>query len=91
MPPPGNQLEALAERIVPIMQDFGLSGFVLIGYMETTDGPMRRVCVANTAKNPAFEDGLRPMIHAAHLWGAQPAVSGRPDENPPPPPAEDRQ
>lgn len=66
------------------MQDFGLSGFLIVGYLEDGDGRLRRVCIANAAKNPAFEDGLRPMIHAAHIWGAQPAVSGRPADEPPP-------
>lgn len=82
MPPPGHQLNGLAERIVPIMQDFCLSAFVIVGYMETEDGKIERVCIANTARNPAFEDGLRPMIHAAHVWGAMPSITGRGDEPP---------
>lgn len=73
-------MAALAERIVPIMQDFGLSAFCIVGYLEDADGNLRRVCIANTAKNPAFEDGLRPVIHFAHAWGAVPAVEGRPQE-----------
>lgn len=73
-------MTALAERIVPIMQDFGLSAFIIIGYLENGEGRLQRVCIANTAKNPAFEDGLRPLIHHAHIWGAQPAVSGLPDQ-----------
>ncbi len=80
MPPPGHQLSALAERIVPIMQDWGLSAFVIVGYLEDADGKLQRVCIANTAKNPAFEDGLRPVIHFAHAWGASPAITGRTDE-----------
>jgi hypothetical protein len=69
---PGDQMTALAERVVPIMQDYGLSGFVLIGYLSDADGGLKRVCIVNTARNPAIEDGLRPLIHAAHVWGAVP-------------------
>lgn len=76
-------MTALAERIVPIMQDFGLSAFVIVGYLEDGQGNLRRVCIANAAGNPAFEDGLRPLIHAAHIWGAQPAISGRHVDEPP--------
>jgi hypothetical protein len=65
------------------MQEMGLSGFVLVGYLEDGEGRLQRVCIANTAKNPAMEDGLRPLIHAAHVWGAMPAISGRPEEPPP--------
>lgn len=85
MPPPQDQMTALAERIVPIMQDFGLSAFVLVGYLSDADGNLQRVCIANAAKNPAFEDGLRPVINFAHMWGAQPAIGGRhvPTELPP--------
>lgn len=65
-------MEGLAQRIVPIMQDFGLSGFVLVGYLSDADGNLKRVCIANTMKNPAFEDGLRPLIQFAHIWGVTP-------------------
>ena len=77
MSSPGDSMTALAERIVPIMQDFGLSAFVMIGYLEDADGTLCRVCIANTAKNAAFEDGLRPLIHFAHVWGAQPPADGK--------------
>lgn len=63
-------MTALAERIVPIMQDFGLSAFVIVGYREDGEGKLQRVCIANTGQNPAFEDGLRPVLHFAHMWGA---------------------
>lgn len=84
MPPqPDNALQGLAERIVPIMQDFGLSAFVIVGYISDPDGNLKRVCIANTMRNPAFEDGLRPMIACAHAWGAQPAAPFRDPSSPP--------
>lgn len=69
--PPSHMTE-LAQRVVPVMQEYGLSAFVLVGYHEDADGKIQRVCIANTARNPAFEDGLRPIIHFAHVWGAIP-------------------
>lgn len=80
MPPP-DAMTALAHRIVPIMQDHGLSAFVLAGYLSDADGNLKRVCIANTMRNPAFEDGLRALIQFAHLWGSVPRV--QPPESPP--------
>lgn len=74
---PVQQMEALKASIVPRMQELGLSAFVIIGYLETENG-LDRVCIANTAKNPAFEDGLRPAIHFAHMWGASPLPPEKP-------------
>lgn len=56
---------------MPLLQEFGVVSFVLVGYLEGPDGKLQRICVANTAKNPAFEDGLRPAIAFANAWGAQ--------------------
>ena len=53
---------------------------MLVGYLEDGEGKLQRVCIANTQKNPVFEDALRPIISFAHLWGAQPPVA--PEENP---------
>lgn len=72
MPPTPEQMTALAERIVPIMQDYGLSAFVIVGYLSDAEGNLQRVCIAQTGHNPAIEDGLRPMIAAAHIWGGVP-------------------
>lgn len=65
-------MDALAQRVLPILQEYGLSAFVLIGYLEDAENRLQRVCIANTGKNPAFEDGLRPAIQFAHMWGATP-------------------
>lgn len=64
------QMKGLAERVLPLLQEFGVSAVVIVGYAEV-DGGLKRICIANCAKNPAFEDGLRPMIHAAHIWSQQ--------------------
>jgi hypothetical protein len=69
-------MRAMGERVVPIMQEFGLTAFVVVGYVETDEG-LKRVCIANDGGNPAYQDGLRPVIHFSHLWAGS---------SPPPPP-----
>lgn len=71
----------LAHRVVPVMQEYGLSAFVLIGYRENNDGKLNRVCIVNTGNNPAYEDGLRPLIAFAHAWGAIPPIANPSDES----------
>lgn len=73
-------MRAMGERVVPIMHEFGLTAFVLVGYAETEAG-LRRICIANDAGNAAYQDGLRPVIHFSHLWAASAAP---PDPQEPP-------
>lgn len=81
--PPADQLEPLARRILPVMQEFGLSAFVLVGYLEDGQGKLQRVVIANTQRNPAFEDGLRPVMHFAQIWGASSASFAPNPDSPP--------
>lgn len=71
-------MKALGERIIPVMQEHGLSAFVIVGYAEDGEGNLRRVCIANTGPNPAFQDGLRPVIAFAHAWGSDPVRHQQP-------------
>lgn len=75
-------MQALAERVLPLFAEYGVTSFVLVGYQEDGEGTVRRVCIANTAKNPAYEDGLRPVIHFAHMWNAVavPPIQPPPEE-----------
>jgi hypothetical protein len=79
------QLTYLREQALSRLSEGGVEAFVLVGYLRTEGGELQRVCLADTAKNPAFEDGLRPVIHFAHMWGATPQ---RPTAEEPPPASE---
>lgn len=74
------QLTYLREQALPRLSEGGLEAFVIVGYLRTGDGEIQRVCLANTGKNPAYEDGLQKLIAFAHMWGAQPRAP-----QPPPP------
>lgn len=76
------QMAELGKRIVPIMQEYGLVAFVIAGYVEDGDGKVKRFCVAQTGGNPAFEDGLRPLINFSLIWAA-PSKNQSPDNEPP--------
>lgn len=73
-------MNALAERVLPLFAEYGVTGFVLLGYAEDGEGKLRRICIAQTGKNPLMEDALRPAIHFAHVWGTA-AVEFRPSPN----------
>lgn len=83
MMPPPNQLSGLAERAIPLLNEFGLEGFVLFGYLADAGGSLRRVCIANTAGNPAFEDGLRQFLVMGQIWGASSASLAPNPDSPP--------
>jgi len=73
-----SQMQELAKRIIPVMQEYGLSAFVIAGYFEDGEGGIKRGLIVNTQRNPAFEDGLRPIIQIAAIWGATPQAGNRP-------------
>lgn len=66
------QLTYLKEQALSRLSEGGIEGFVLVGYLRLEGGALQRVCLANTANNPAMEDGLRGVINFAHMWGATP-------------------
>jgi len=71
------QLEILRAQIIPRMHDAGVESFVIVGYLRDEDDKIQRICIANSGNNPAYEDGLRPIIQVAGIWSGQ---------IPPPPP-----
>jgi len=72
MPSPGDQMNALAQRVLPLFAEYGITAMVIIGYQEDGEGNVKRVCIAQTGNNPAYQDALRPAIHFAHMWGSEP-------------------
>lgn len=73
-----DHMRALGERVIPILQEFGVTGFVLTGYVENSDGKRERILFVNTQGDPAMEDGLRPLIQFGHMWSHGPQQG--PDE-----------
>jgi hypothetical protein len=65
------QLEMLRAQIVPRMQDAGIEGFVMVAYLRDAEDKIQRVCIAHCGNNPAYEDGLRPIIQVAGIWSGQ--------------------
>jgi hypothetical protein len=79
------QLEkAIRERIAPILQEMGVEGCVIAGYIQTGDRRTGKFTsmFANPA-NIAVEDGLKPLLAFAGMWSAPP----REFAAPPPPEA----
>jgi hypothetical protein len=65
------QLEILRAQIYPRMHDAGIEAFVLVAYLKDADDKIQRVCIAHSGNNPAYEDGLRPIIQVAGIWSGQ--------------------
>jgi hypothetical protein len=70
----------LKERVVPMLSEIGVEGFVIAGYV--TDGDRRSgrfaMCIANS---PPVEDGLRQLATFAGMWAA-PAAEFAPPAKP---------
>lgn len=67
------------ERAIPVLQEMGISGFVISGYIENGEGKTGRfaTCVATT---PPVEDGLRQLATFAGMWAAPAAEFAPPDK-----------
>lgn len=73
----------LQERVVPLLEELGIEGFVLAGYATDGDGHMGRFAVGQTNRNAAIEDGLRQMCHIATMWSAPAQEFGPPSAKEP--------
>lgn len=70
--------EEIKKRIVPQLQEMGVTGFVLCGYMELGDGSKSRLLLVHDAGDPAIADGLRPLAMHGAVWGG--LLGGTPHE-----------
>lgn len=71
------------ERVAPMLQEMGVEGFVIAGYMTDGERKFGRFALSVTT-NPMAEDGLLPLTRFAAMWSAPAAEFA-----PPPPLHED--
>lgn len=82
MPPPEEETEAqraqraeaqrmieeIKKRIGPQLEEMGIEGFVLAGYISTGDGKRSRIILGNDGGDPSIKDGLTPVNTAILIW-----------------------
>lgn len=82
MPPPDGEPDAEAalraegrrmtdeikKRISPQLEEMGVEGFLLIGYIRTGDGKRNRLMMVSAGDDPAIADGLEPVARAGAVW-----------------------
>lgn len=67
----GTALAEVGRRIVPILEEFGIEGFVMTGYIRCNDGKLERFSAACTTKdNAAINDGLAKVAAFSTMWAA---------------------
>jgi hypothetical protein len=93
MPPPSEDEAAMRaegvritdeikRRITPQLQEMGVTGFVICGYMVLGDGTKSRLLLVSDGGDPSIADGLRPLAHAGAVWGGLFNRLQPPHENP---------
>jgi hypothetical protein len=93
MPPPEDEALQRAEgvritdeikrRITPQLQEMGVTGFLIVGYMTLGDGSKSRLLLVSDGGDPAIADGLRPVAHTGAIWaGLFNRAHLPPNENP---------
>lgn len=61
----------VGKRVVPILQEFGIEGFVIAGYARFDGEHLERfVGGMNTQHDPAIADGLAKLIAFSSVWAA---------------------
>lgn len=61
--------DEIKTRITPQLQEMGVDGFLIVGYMTLGDGSKSRLLLVSDGGDPAIRDGLHPVAHAAAVWG----------------------
>lgn len=73
---------ALAERVLPLLEELGVEGCVIAGYAADGDGKLHRFVSGTTNRNPAIEDALSKWTFALSMWAAPAQEFGPPSEQP---------
>ncbi len=60
--------EEIKRRISPQLQEMGVTGFLLVGYMTLGDGSKSRVMMVVDGGDPAIHDGLQRLSFASAVW-----------------------
>lgn len=55
---------------MPLLEEAGIDGFVIAGYVNQGDGKLVRLAMVCTGKNVAVEDGLRSVATFVSMWSA---------------------
>lgn len=61
--------QEISANISPKLEELGIEGFVMSGYLVDSEGKMKKFTVCQTNKNVAIEDGLAPLARFASIWG----------------------
>jgi hypothetical protein len=77
--------QSISERVVPILEEVGVEGFILFGYRADADGKLQRFTAFQIGKNPAIEDALSKWAGAISMWAAPPSEFGPPPDAEKPP------
>ena len=62
-------VEEIKKRITPQLEEMGVRGFLICGYIEPSPGVKTRMLAVVDQGDPAIADGLRPVAFAAAVWG----------------------
>lgn len=64
-------LELIGRKIVPTLEEFGIEGFVITGYIKCDGDRVERFTACCTPKkNAAIEDGLGKLAIFSSMWAA---------------------
>lgn len=76
-------LGEIGKKIVPILEEFGIEGFVIGGYIQVHEGRIERFTAACMPKdNAAITDGLGHLVAFTGMWAANAAPrTSPPDED----------
>lgn len=58
----------LQDKIKPVFEELGIEGFVMVGYVNSGDGELKRLMLVQMSRNAAVQDGLRPVLTFGRMW-----------------------
>lgn len=56
------------KRIAPILAEFGLDAWLLMGYATDGNGHRGRAAIGHMPADPVMRDAMRPIVTFAHMW-----------------------
>lgn len=77
--------KALNERVYPMLQELGVEGCVITGYLSSGEGRLGKFSLLVSDHNCAIEDGLAPLVNFSAMWCAPAREFSPPAVTPDPP------
>lgn len=65
---PAEVSRQIKDRIGPVLSEFGIEAWMLMGYATDGNGQRGRAVLGHMPNDPVMRDAMRPIVTFAQIW-----------------------